>query len=102
VEELGLQEYFQVRGRASNLVYWTRDQDKKGSQAFRTLFLQETIKRGLLMPSLVVSFSHSDQDIDRTVEEVGEALYVYRRALEDGVEKYLVGRSVKPVFRKYN
>ncbi len=51
------------------------------------------------MPSLVVSFSHSDADIDRTVAGIDEALGVYRKALEDGVEKYLVGRPVKPVFR---
>jgi glutamate-1-semialdehyde 2,1-aminomutase len=81
------------------LIYATRDQDKQRSQPFRTLFLQETLRRGLLMPSLVVSFSHTDQDIDRTIEGIAEALYIYRRALDEGIEKYLIGRSVKPVFR---
>lgn len=100
--ELGLGDFFQVIGRPCNLVYVTRDQQKMPSQAFRTLFLQETIKRGLLMPSLVISFSHSDEDIDKTIQYVGEALLVYKKALEDGVEKYLVGRPVKPVFRTYN
>ncbi len=84
------------------MVYATRDQSKQPSQAFRALFLQETIRRGLIMPSLVVSFSHSDADIDRTIEAIGEALQVYRRALEDGVDRYLIGRPVKPVFRKFN
>jgi glutamate-1-semialdehyde 2,1-aminomutase len=100
--ELGLSEHFFVLGRPCNLVYATRDPEGNPSQEFRTLFLQETIKRGLLMPSLVISFSHTDKDIERTVEGVGEALMVYRRALEEGVEKYLVGRSVKPVFRTHN
>jgi glutamate-1-semialdehyde 2,1-aminomutase len=100
--EHGLEEYFQVVGKPSNLIYATRDQEKNRSQPFRTLFLQETIKRGLLMPSLVVSFSHTDADIDRTVEGIGEALSVYRKALDEGVEKYLLGRSVKPVFRSLN
>ena len=40
--------------------------------------------------------------IARTIEGVGEVLQVYKKALEDGVEKYLVGRPVKPVFRKFN
>jgi glutamate-1-semialdehyde 2,1-aminomutase len=102
IESLGLVGYFQVLGRISNLVYATRDQSKQPSQAFRALFLQETIQRGLLAPSLVVSFSHTDADIDRTIEAVSEALVVYRRALEDGVETYLVGRPVKPVFRTFN
>jgi glutamate-1-semialdehyde 2,1-aminomutase len=102
IRALDLDGYFEVLGRSSNLIYATRDQSKQPSQAFRALFLQETIQRGLLMPSMVVSFSHSDEDIDRTVDAVGEALIVYRKALEDGVEQYLVGRPVKPVFRKFN
>lgn len=102
IQEHGLEGYFAVLGKSPNLVYATRDQGKNPSQPFRTLFLQETLKRGLLMPSLVLSYSHTDADIDRTIEGIGEALGVYRRALEDGVEKYLVGRPVKPVFRKFS
>ena len=96
-----LEGYVELMGRPCCLVYATRDQDKRPSQPFRTLFLQETIKRGLLAPSLVVSYSHADQDIDRTVSVIDEALSIYRRALEAGVEKYLLGRPVKPVFRKF-
>jgi glutamate-1-semialdehyde 2,1-aminomutase len=102
VASLGLEGYFAVLGRSSNLIYATRDQAKEPSQAFRALFLQEMIRRGFLMPSMVVSFSHTDADIDRTVEAVGETLRVYRKALEDGVEHHLVGRPVKPVFRTFN
>jgi glutamate-1-semialdehyde 2,1-aminomutase len=102
IAENGLEDYFQIRGRASNLVYVTRDQNKKPSQAFRALFLQETIRRGLLAPSLVVSFSHDDGVIDQTVEAVSDALRIYKKALENGVEKYLVGCPIKPVFRKFN
>lgn len=100
--ELRLEDYFHVAGKPCNLIYITRDYDKNRSQPFRTLFLQETIKRGLLMPSLVVSFSHTDQDIDRTIEAIGESLYIYKKALNEGVEKYLIGRPVKPVFRSFN
>jgi glutamate-1-semialdehyde 2,1-aminomutase len=98
----GLEGHFVVIGRPCALVYATRDQEKRDSQPFRTLFLQETIRRGLLMPSLIVSYSHSDEDIDRTVEGIDAALQVYRQALEHGVERFLVGPSVKPVFRKYS
>ena len=88
-----------VMGRDCNLVYAARDAEGKPSQAFRTLVLQETLKRGVLMPSLVVSFSHGDEDIDRTIEAVGEALAVYRQALDGGIERFLEGRPVQPVFR---
>jgi glutamate-1-semialdehyde 2,1-aminomutase len=101
VEGFNLQGYFGVAGRPSNLIYYTRDQQQQPSQAYRALFMQETIKRGLLMPSLVISYSHTDEDVDRTVTGISEALYVYRRAIDEGVEKYLIGRPVKPVFRKY-
>ena len=56
----------------------------------------------MIAPSFVVSYSHADADIDRTGEVVHEALYLYRKALDEGVEKYLEGRPVKPVNRKFN
>ncbi|MGH7299566.1 MAG: glutamate-1-semialdehyde 2,1-aminomutase, partial [Candidatus Rokuibacteriota bacterium] len=102
VDGLGLAEHFQVLGMPCNLVYAARDENRQPSQLFRTLFLQEMLKRGFIMPSMVVSFSHSDRDIDRTVTAAGEALVVYRRALEEGITKYLVGRPVKPVMRRRN
>ena len=66
----GLQDYVSIIGRASCLLYGTRDLDGKPSQAMRTLLLQETIRRGVLMPSLVVSYSHTDEDIERTIAGV--------------------------------
>jgi glutamate-1-semialdehyde 2,1-aminomutase len=102
ISENGLQDYIQLAGKPCNLIYITRDQEKNRSQDFRTLFLQEIIKRHVIAPSLVVSFSHTDQDIDTTIEAIGESLNVYRKALAEGVERYLVGDPVKPVFRRFN
>ncbi|MBI3438144.1 MAG: glutamate-1-semialdehyde 2,1-aminomutase [Proteobacteria bacterium] len=98
----GLEKHVSAMGRACNLLFSTCDQDGKPSQAFRTLFLQETIKRGLIMPSMVVSYSHTDADIDQTIDAVDGAMEIYQRALNDGVEKYLVGRPSQPVYRTYN
>jgi len=100
--ELGLAEHVAIIGPDCCSVYTTRDADKKPSQPFRTLFLQETMKRGLLMPSSIVSYAHSDRDIDATIERIAEALVVYKKALADGIGKYLEGRPVRPVYRKYN
>jgi glutamate-1-semialdehyde 2,1-aminomutase len=97
-----LEGFFSLMGLGCCLMYGTRDNEKKPSQPFRTLFLQETIKRGLLAPQLIVSYSHTDDDILRTVESIHEALSIYRKALDEGVDKYLIGRPVKPVYRKYN
>jgi glutamate-1-semialdehyde 2,1-aminomutase len=98
----GVAGFVEALGRPSNLVYATRDSEGKPSQPYRTLFMQEIIRRGVIGPSFVISYSHRDEDVDRTIEVVYEASRVYRRALEDGVEPYLVGRAVKPVFRTYN
>jgi glutamate-1-semialdehyde 2,1-aminomutase len=100
--ELGVAGHFEVIGRPCNLVYAARDADGNPSQAYRTLVLQETIKRGILMPSLVVSYSHGDADVDRTIDALRGALSVYRQALDGGVERFLEGRPVQPVFRTRN
>lgn len=101
-EDLGISKHIRIIGPNCCSVYTTSDQDGKPSQPFRTLFIQETMKRGLLMPSSIVSYSHSDRDIEETVEKMADAMVIYKKALEEGVDKYLVGRPVAPVFRKYN
>lgn len=102
IQNQGLNEYVRVIGRPSCLLYETLDIDKKPSQAMRTLFLQETIRRGILMPSLVLSYAHSEEDIERTVDAVNDALTVYRQSLESGTEQFLIGRPSSPVMRAYN
>ncbi|MGH3681302.1 MAG: glutamate-1-semialdehyde 2,1-aminomutase [Natronosporangium sp.] len=97
----GVSDQVAVAGRPCNLVYVTRDAAGDRSQVFRTLFLQELLRGGVLAPSFVVSYAHTDADIDRTVEVVDAALAVYTRALADGPERYLHGRPVKPVFRTF-
>ena len=97
--EAGVEQWFGVAGRPQNLYYVTRDPEGKPSQPFRTLFLQEVVRRGFLMPSLVNSYAHSEIVTELTLEAVSEALAVYRRALDEGIERHLEGRPVKPVFR---
>lgn len=102
VSENRLEGFFELVGRPCNLVYATCDQNHQPSQVFRTLFLQELMRHGILAPSFVVSFSHTDGDIDRTGEAVHDSLVVYRKALNEGIDKYLEGRPVKPVNRRFN
>jgi glutamate-1-semialdehyde 2,1-aminomutase len=97
----GLSAQIECQGRDCALLFATRDQNGQLSQEFRTLFLQEMIRRGVLAPSFMVSYSHTDADIDYTIDAVAKSLVVYRNALEDGIEKFLIGRAVKPVFRPY-
>ena len=85
-------------GRPCNLFFATRGPDGKPSQTYRTLFLQELIRRGVLGPSFVTSYSHSDDDIDKSIDAIDGALGVYARALSDGPEAHLVGPASRPVF----
>lgn len=102
VSSAGLEEFVPIIGKPCSLVFGCRDAQGQPSQEFRTLFLQETIKRGLLMTSLVISYSHTDEDVDRTIAGVAETLEIYKRALEDGPDRFLVGRPSKSVYRKFN
>jgi glutamate-1-semialdehyde 2,1-aminomutase len=99
--ELGIEQHFGVISRDCNLLFYTRDTEGRPSQPFRTLFMQELIRRGVLAPSFVVSYSHSEQDIEDTLVAIGEALDIYKRALAEGHERYLLGRPVKPAFRRF-
>lgn len=98
--ELGLQDHVAVIGRPSCAVFTTKDHLGRPSQAFRTLFLQELLQRGVLGQSFVISAAHTDEDLDLTVDAVRGALPVYARALEQGgVEGLLRGRPVAPALR---
>jgi glutamate-1-semialdehyde 2,1-aminomutase len=101
-DDLGITNQFQLCGPPCGLIYSTNDHEGNCSQLMRSLFLQETMRRGLIMPSLFVSYSHTDADIRETCEKVHAALAVYKKALCEGVAKYLHGRSIKPVWRKFN
>lgn len=92
-------EHVPLFGPPCCLVFGSRDEQGLPSQPFRTLLMQEIIRRGVLATSLVVNYSHSTEDIDRTVAAFAEAFTVYRRALDEGIGKYLCGRPVKPAIR---
>jgi glutamate-1-semialdehyde 2,1-aminomutase len=98
---MGVGDHVVVRGRASNLVFATLDEDGRPSQEYRTLFLRRLLAGGVLAPSFVVSAALDDSDIEHTVDVVAEACAVYRKALDAGdPTPWLGGRPVKPVFRR--
>ncbi len=102
IADHGLQDHILISGIPCNLIFETLDGDGQRCQAHRSLLLQELIRRGVLGPSLVVSYSHREADIQRTVEAFHGAAGVYRRVLEQGVESFLVGPPSKVVYCCYN
>lgn len=100
-ESAGVGDAVRAIGRPSCLVFTTRDAEGAPSQAYRTLFLQELLRRGVLGQSFVISAAHTDDDVDRTVDAVARALVPYRKALEAGtVDGLLEGRPVAPALRR--
>ncbi|MEU8901487.1 glutamate-1-semialdehyde 2,1-aminomutase [Nocardia sp. NPDC048505] len=100
--EFGIGEHLRVLGRPSCLIFTTRDAEGQPSQAFRTLFLQELLERGVLGQSFVTSAAHTAADVAETVAACREAAAVYRKALEqNSVEGLLIGRPVAPAIRRH-
>lgn len=100
--ELGIEQSFQVQGNAISMNYVTLDANGAPSLPLRTLFSQEMINNGVLMPWIAQSYAHKDTELDLTLSAARKALGVYKQALEQGVEKFLVGPAIKPVFRQFN
>lgn len=94
--------YFFTEGPPISLSLVTRDQDGNPSLAFRTLYAQEMLRHGVMMPWIAVSAAHGDAELEFTLDALDRALHVYRRALDEGVENYLVGPAIRPVFRTWN
>lgn len=99
---LDLDKYIRAYGYSCSPVLEFKDQEGIVSMPFRTLFLQETIARGVMMPYIAVSFAHGESELSATLEAVEGTFKVYKKALAEGLDKHLTGRPVKPVFRKYN
>jgi glutamate-1-semialdehyde 2,1-aminomutase len=77
--------------------------DAAQSAGLRTLFMQEMVARGVLIPYIAPSFSHTEADVDLTVEAAGEALAAVRDVLDgQPLAERLVGPAARPVFRRYN
>jgi glutamate-1-semialdehyde 2,1-aminomutase len=98
--EAGIGDHLSVLGRPSCQIFRTVDATGAPSQAMRTLFLQEILRRGVLGQSFVISAAHTDADVAQTVEAARGATLAYRKALESGrPEELFAGRPVAPAHR---
>lgn len=68
----------------------------------KTLFQQEMLRRGILFSgSQFISLSHSDEDIQRTIEAYDESMGVLRSAIDqDAVDRVLVATPNELIFRR--
>jgi glutamate-1-semialdehyde 2,1-aminomutase len=102
VAAAGIGSFLELAGYPCSPVIVCKDGGGNVSAPMRTLFLQEMLKSGILIPYIAISFSHRIADLEQTLAALAQTAMVYRSALENGPERYLSGPAVKPVFRKYN
>ena len=101
-KEFRIEEYFIAGGVDCSPYYLTFDKNGENSLGLRTLFAQEMIKNKILIPWIAVSYAHGDKELILTKKALEKTFEVYKKAVENGYEKYLIGDVIKPVFRRYN
>jgi glutamate-1-semialdehyde 2,1-aminomutase len=75
----------------------------KPDAELRTLFMQEMLKGGVLVPYLAPSLSHGKPELDALLKAFAKAGPVLARAIKSNSVRALVrGPIVKPVFREIN
>jgi len=102
VDEAGLKERIAVRGPDCLLTLEFLTENPDQSALARTLFLQEMVRNGVLMPWIAPSLSHDDRHLRRTVNAIEQTLPVVARAMKFDDYSAVQGPAVKPVFRKFN
>ena len=103
VEESDLIDYTRCAGLPPRtLVRWYEPGKKGDSLLLKSVFQQECLKRGVLYTGVQhVCFSHTEEDIAKTLDAYGEGLAVIKKGVQQGnIEKCLEGKMVEPVFRK--
>lgn len=103
VKEMGCEEFVKIIGYGCKPAIIPLDENGNPSMIARTLFLQETCKRGLLVPYIVPGWSHKENEINTAIRIISEAIYELKVAHESGgMLNAIQGALVKPVFRPFN
>lgn len=100
--EFSMSSYISAGGPSPNPYYSVLNCDGQPWFELRTLFAQELIKHGVLMPWIAISYRHGDAELELTRQALYGAFDVCHKAISTGVDKYLNGPAIKPVFRRFN
>lgn len=98
----GIAHSFRVGGPDCSPWYATLDAQGAPSTALRTVFSQEMVRNGVLMPWIALCYRHGEAELAATGKALDAAFSVYRKALDNGPEYCLEGPAIKPVFRRFN
>lgn len=101
-KDYGVEASFRAGGIACSPYYLTLDRTGQPSLKLRTLFAQEMVRNGVLMPWIALSYRHDEEELAITERALRATFEIYRKALTNGVDGLLHGTAIKPVFRKCN
>jgi glutamate-1-semialdehyde 2,1-aminomutase len=102
-QNAGIKEHINVAGFDCKPALALLDENGQSCMKLRTLFLQETIKRGILIPYIVPCLSHTDDLISESLIGITQAFEVVAQGIKNNtIEQLINGPTVKPVFRKFN
>ena len=101
IDEFGLSSRVHCAGYPPRHVFQFLDEHGQESRALKTLFLQETVRRGILtLGAHNLSLAHTLEDVRWTLEVYREVFQILQQAVEAGcLEEYLQVPVVEPVFR---
>jgi glutamate-1-semialdehyde 2,1-aminomutase len=99
---LGVNDFFSIEGYACSPIIKAKNQTGQVDLRFYTLYSQEMIQSGVLMPWIAFCRDHGEEELKITLEAIEKTMKVYKKALDEGIENYLVGPATKPVWRKFN
>lgn len=99
--ELGIRDVTHCKGHPARGLIVFDDKDGQ-SLLMKSLVQQELIKRGILWSGFHnMCYSHTEADLDYTLEAYSQVLVELKSGLENGdVEQRLRGTPVQPVFRR--
>lgn len=100
---LGMADYIRVIGFPCNPHILCTHQDGTYWPALHTVFHEEVISWGVLIPWISITSAHQERELSETLQAIEHGVRRVKHALEDGsVENSFCGEAVKPVFRRFN
>ena len=102
-QEMGVGLYVRIVGYDCNPQIVCTKENGEYWPELHTSFHEEVISYGVLIPWISITFSHTDEDLNKTFEALKMGLIKVKRIIEtNSLSSSYEGEIIKPVFRMYN
>ncbi|MDP6478075.1 MAG: glutamate-1-semialdehyde 2,1-aminomutase [Nitrospinaceae bacterium] len=89
-KDMDLSDNFKVYGLPCLPYFATFDKDGNRDLKLGALFQQEMARHAVIMRNIVICYRHGEEELQMTHEALVKALEIYKKALAEGVGKYLM------------